>query len=149
MLTIRRVVCIVSLFWALGSGVSACRPAATPAERPQAAVGPAVVTQPPAPPGRPEIGFRSPTRLAEHFRKHGAEFEGFTQADYLRAAQQLRDAPVGGDVLEVVRPDGTISRFDRRSSAFLAFDPDGTIRTFFRPNDGEAYFRRQARRSQR
>jgi pyocin large subunit-like protein len=62
----------------------------------------------------------------------------------------LRDAPVGGDIVEVVRQsDGVISRFDRGSGAFLAADPDGTIRTFFKPNDGEAYFRRQARRSPR
>jgi hypothetical protein len=65
-------------------------------------------------------------------------------------AQALRDAPVGGDILEIVRGiDGVISRFDRRSGAFLAADPDGTIRTFFKPNDGEAYFRRQARRAPR
>ena len=27
-----------------------------------------------------------------------------------------------------------------------AYNPDGTIRTFFIPNDGERYFRRQSRR---
>lgn len=95
-------------------------------------------------PGR---GFRSPERLAEHFEKHGVEFPGASQADYLALAQKLRDAPVGGDVLETVRPaDGVISRFDRATGAFLAVDADGTIRTFFKPNDGESYFRRQANR---
>jgi pyocin large subunit-like protein len=39
-----------------------------------------------------------------------------------------------------------VSRFDRGSGGFVAFDADGIIRTYFRPNDGEAYFRRQARR---
>jgi pyocin large subunit-like protein len=85
-------------------------------------------------------------RLAEHFKKHGAEFEGFTEADYLRAAQVLRDRPVGGEVLELTRPDQTISRFDRATGAFVAFLRDGTVQTFFKPGDGEAYFRRQARR---
>lgn len=95
-------------------------------------------------------GFRSRDRLDEHFAKHGAEF-GVTSAQaYLALAQALRDAPAGGDVLEIVRPsDGVISRFDKRTGAFGAFDADGTIRTYFRPNDGEAYFRRQARRSPR
>ena len=92
------------------------------------------------------IGFRTPQRLDEHYAKHGAEFGAGTREDYLRQAQSLRDAPVGGAVLEVTRGDGAVSRFDRVSGAFLAFDPDGTIRTFFRPNDGEAYFRRQALR---
>jgi len=39
-----------------------------------------------------------------------------------------------------------VTRFDRTSGAFLAFNSDGVIRTFFKPNDGERYFRRQAER---
>ncbi len=97
---------------------------------------------------RPTIGFRTHRNLEEHFAKHGAEFGGETIEQYLAMAQALRDAPVGGDVEEIVRPsDGVVSRFDRKSGAFMAFDGDGTIRTFFRPNDGESYFRRQAKRS--
>lgn len=96
--------------------------------------------------GARAIGFRSPRRLEEHYAKHGSEFGDIAREEYLRRAQQLRDAPVGGDILELRRGDGTTSRFDRESGAFIAFDADGTIRTFFRPNDGEAYFRRQARR---
>ena len=68
-------------------------------------------------------------------------------AAYLRAAQTLRDAPAGANVLELRRNDGVVTRFDKASGAFLAVNGDGTIRTFFRPNDGEAYFRRQATRS--
>ena len=70
-----------------------------------------------------------------------------TKADYLRMAQLLRDAALGSTVLEIRRPGGTVSRFDRASGAFIAFDADGTIRTFFKPNAGEAYFRRQARQT--
>lgn len=92
------------------------------------------------------VGFRSPRRLDEHYAKHGSEFGQISRAEYLRRAQQLRDAPLGDEILELRRGDGTTSRFDRASGAFIAFDADGTIRTFFRPNDGEAYFRRQARR---
>ncbi len=33
-----------------------------------------------------------------------------------------------------------------RVKRVLAFDPDLTIRTYFKPNDGERYFRRQGRR---
>ena len=96
---------------------------------------------------RPNVGFRSRAQFNEHFQKHGAEFGRVTQREYLRAAQTLRDAPVGGPIEEVRRLDGTVSRFDRASGAFIAFNADGTIRTFFKPNDGEAYFRRQASRS--
>jgi pyocin large subunit-like protein len=100
----------------------------------------------PAAKTRAEIGFRSEQALAAHWRKHGAEFPGLTRADYLAAAERLRDAPATGSVLEATRADRVITRFDRASGAFLAFDPDGTIRTFFKPSDGEAYFRRQLRR---
>lgn len=95
---------------------------------------------------RPDVGFRSIQRLDEHFVKHGREFGSVSRDDYLRLAQSLRDRAAGGPVLELIRNDGTITRFDRGTGAFLAFARDGVIRTFFRPNDGEQYFQRQARR---
>lgn len=144
MLTIRRDVCIVSRFVVVGLLAMACRTAPPVSQAP----GAAAIAAAPAAPATPRIGFRTEALLDRHFAKHGAEFEGYGRADYLAAAQRLRDTVVGGDILEVKRPDGTSSRFDRGSGAFVAFDPDGTIRTFFRPNDGEAYFRRQARRRQ-
>lgn len=96
---------------------------------------------------RVNIGFRSRSQFNEHFAKHGPEFGQVTQEEYLREAQTLRDAPAGGNVEEIRRSDGTVSRYDRASGAFIAFNADGTIRTFFKPNNGEAYFRRQATRS--
>ena len=90
-----------------------------------------------------KIGFRTRRKFDEHFVKHGREFGSISQEEYLRQAQTLRDAPVGGDVLELSRGDGTISRFDRSTGIFVAFDNDLTIRTCFKPNDGERYFKRQ------
>jgi pyocin large subunit-like protein len=92
-------------------------------------------------------GFRSQAQFDEHFQKHGAEFGNVTQDQYLALAQQLRDAPVGGTILEYVREDGVISRFDKSRGSFGAYNSDRTIRTFFIPNDGERYFRRQAGRA--
>jgi hypothetical protein len=89
------------------------------------------------------VGFANRSRLEEHYRKHGGEFGSISQQDYLRQAQALRDASAGGQILESVRRDGVVTRFDRRSGAFIAFNANGVIRTFFRPNDGERYFRRQ------
>jgi hypothetical protein len=94
----------------------------------------------------PSVGFADARRLDEHFEKHGAEFGRITKQDYLRQAQLLRDTAVGGPVLETVRADGVATRFDRQTGAFLAFNPNGVIRTFFKPNDGERYYRRQAER---
>ena len=92
------------------------------------------------------VGFVDSRRLDEHFEKHGAEFGHITKQDYLRQAQLLRDAKVGGPVQETVRADRVTTRFDRETGAFIAFNPNGTIRTFFKPNDGERYYRRQAER---
>jgi pyocin large subunit-like protein len=104
------------------------------------------------PPSRVEhraVGFESHEKLVAHYRKHGAEFGGISQEEYLRLAQNLRDRPAGNGVLESVREDRVVTRFDRASGAFLAANPDLTIRTFFKPNDGEAYFVRQGRRGAR
>ena len=90
-----------------------------------------------------DIGFRTHERLVEHYRRHGREFGSITMEEYLRLAQMLRDRPAGGDVLEFVRRDRVTTRFDRASGAFIAFGSDRKIRTFFKPRDGEAYFRRQ------
>ena len=92
------------------------------------------------------VGFASRERWLEHYDKHGAEFGGISKEEYLRRAQALRDAAPGGSILEVVRQDRVITRFDRASGAFIAVNPDGIIRTFFRPNDGERYFHRQLER---
>jgi len=89
-------------------------------------------------------GFRSRQQLEEHFDKHGGEFGRITIEQYLQRAQALRDAPVGGSIVERIRPtDGVITRFDRKTGAFGAYNSDGTIRTFFKPDDGERYFNRQ------
>ena len=91
-------------------------------------------------------GFRTNRDLDQHYRKHGSEFGGISKADYLRFAQQLRDAPAGKDILEETRDDGVLTRFDKKQGWFGAYNRDRTIRTFFIPSAGESYFRRQAKR---
>jgi hypothetical protein len=118
------------------------------AAAPQAPLEPREPSAPrePSEPSEPRVGFHSSRQLTEHFEKHGGEFGSISRAEYLARAQRLRDAPLNANILEAVRRDGVTTRFDRSTGAFIAFDRDRTIRTFFRPNDGEAYFRRQARR---
>ena len=91
-------------------------------------------------------GFRTQRHLDDHYRKHGSEFGSVSKADYLRFAQQLRDAPASAHILEAKRNDGVVTRFDRKLGWFGAYNPDRTIRTFFIPAAGESYFRKQARR---
>jgi len=92
---------------------------------------------------RPDIGFASRQKLVDHYKKHGREFGAVTMEQYLRKAQELRDRPAGRAILESARPEGVVTRYDRETGDFLAFNRDGIIRTYFRPTDGEAYYRRQ------
>lgn len=96
---------------------------------------------------RTDIGFASRQKFSDHYQKHGSEFGSISKEDYLRQAQQLRDRSLDSSVLEIVRSDGVVTRFDKTTGAFLAFNADLVIRTYFKPNDGEAYFRRQGKRS--
>lgn len=89
-------------------------------------------------------GFRTQELFRDHYAKHGREFGNIPADEYLRRAQSLRDASLSATVLEIRRKDGVVSRFDKATGSFIAFNADGTIRTFFRPVDGENYFRRQA-----
>jgi pyocin large subunit-like protein len=116
-------------------------PTRTPGQQTSAAKGQADATA-----IRAEIGFATERKFLDHYEKHGAEFGSISREEYLRQAQILRDSPAGGDILEAVRADGVITRFDRKTGAFLAFNPDLIIRTYFKPNDGERYFRRQIKR---
>ena len=91
-------------------------------------------------------GFRSRKQFEEHYAKHGREFGNISPDEYLHRAQALRDAPVGGPILEAIKEGRIVTRFDRRTGAVGAYNPDRTIRTFFIPNNGERYFHRQATR---
>ncbi|MDX2029330.1 MAG: hypothetical protein SF339_01580 [Blastocatellia bacterium] len=140
--TIAALFCLLSL----GLFAGACR-ATNPTER----QAPASPTSPAA--GNParvavrsDIGFATRQKFLDHYGKHGHEFGAISREEYLRRAQELRDRPVSNDILESVRRDGVVTRFDKAGGAFLAFNADLTIRTYFKPNDGENYFRRQSRR---
>jgi hypothetical protein len=139
---LRKICCFLGFFLAfciyLISGLSLSQSVSSNHSSPASQISPS--------PLWPEIGFASKQRLNDHYQKHGKEFGAISREEYLRLAQELRDRPLEENILEAKRPDGVVSRFDRKGGAFLAFNRDGVIRTFFRPNDGEAYFWRQARR---
>jgi hypothetical protein len=84
-------------------------------------------------------------RLAEHFRKHAAEWAPpiSSEAAYLRQASDLLSFPPGGSILQKVRPNGDILRYNTATNEFASMASDGTIRTFFRPTDGINYWNRQ------
>ena len=138
----QNLVYVGCLCLALSAFLAACRPRVITSSAPVVTLEAQVVS-----PVHGEVGFRTRRNLEEHYEKHGREFDSLSPAEYLRAAQTLRAAVAGGDILEAKRSDGVTTRFDRKTGAFLAFNEDFTIRTFFKPNDGERYFKRQLKRS--
>jgi len=87
-------------------------------------------------------GFRTLHLLEEHYAKYGPDFGKISQDQYLKLAQQLRDSRPGKNVLEARMPGGG-AKFDKRYGWFVAYNADGTIRTFFIPKEGIRYFARQ------
>ena len=86
--------------------------------------------------------FASEARFLGHFAKHGAEFPGLDAPGYLARARELlsTDSP---SVLEKVRDNGDVLRFDTATGDFAVGTADGAIRTLFKPDAGRAYFDRQ------
>ena len=93
---------------------------------------------------RTVCGFK-PGELSKHFGKHAAKWFPpiSSEAEYLRRASNLLSSPSGGSILEKVRPNGDILRYNTATNEFAAMASSGTIRTFFRPKNGINYWNMQ------
>ncbi|MBP2478603.1 RHS repeat-associated protein [Crossiella equi] len=81
--------------------------------------------------------------LDEHFNKHGDEMGFDTVAEYKYAAQDLMCLCDGRRPGVLMKKDGEVHRFfDPGSGEFGATGPRGII-TYFKPENGMDYFRRQ------
>lgn len=92
--------------------------------------------------GLPATGrrFQSEELLQTHFAKHQAEYGTISIPEYLRRAGELADAGVSEDVVQLQRSDGSVSKYRFSTNDFVVVNADGTIRTFFKPVDKEAYW---------
>lgn len=76
----------------------------------------------------------TPKTLADHFRRHGADFGSTTadkyvqQASYFFQRSQLENLPTKVD------PKGVIRVYDPKTNTFGSFDPDGTAKTLYKPD---------------
>lgn len=79
--------------------------------------------------------------IAWHLEKHKAEFDGWTEVQYLQRARELLTRPLEiGELEEIKRSDGSVSRYCYSTNEFIATTSDGNIRTFFKPKDREVYW---------
>lgn len=87
------------------------------------------------------IMFRSEELWKEHYEKHGKQM-GFESAeDYLAAANAVIQNPNALHKKE--KEDGDDLYYVKSTKDFVVVSTDGYLRTFFRPEDGIAYYNRQ------
>jgi pyocin large subunit-like protein len=79
-----------------------------------------------------KAGDFSSGQLEAHFLKHGAQFGGITQEQYLEGARALLDADAEGDVLEKIRRNGDVEHFRVSTGEFAVMTRRGRIRTYFK-----------------
>jgi filamentous hemagglutinin len=75
-------------------------------------------------------------KRSDHWYDHHEEFpEIADEIEYERCAAEFLNAPLSPTMVEGVRRcDGDTIRYDRATQNFAVMQPDGTIRTFFRPS---------------
>lgn len=88
-----------------------------------------------------EYTFKSASLLQEHFGKHGEEF-GYTSTDqYVSGANTVIHSP---DALHKTESkDGDAVYYLQKTNEFVVLSTEGFIRTYFKPDDGIAYYNKQ------
>lgn len=88
-----------------------------------------------------QYSFRKAAYLQEHFEKHGTEFGYATADEYLVGANRVVASPEALHKLEA--EDGDDVYYLESTNEFVIVSTDGYLRTYFKPDDGKAYFDRQ------
>ena len=85
--------------------------------------------------------FRDWSRLEEHYKKHG-EAMGYTSAEeYLAGANRV--VKNSKSLHKKEKEDGDDVYFLEETGELVVVSTDGYIRTYFKPEDGIAYYNRQ------
>lgn len=89
----------------------------------------------------PQYRFRNSEFLTEHYEKHGKEMGFSSKEEYQAAASAV---VTNADALHKIEAeDNDDVYYLEASNEFVIVSTDGFIRTYFKPNDGIAYFNRQ------
>ena len=80
------------------------------------------------------VGWADRRTLAKHLQKHADDVGAKSEADYVRAAQELLARALRDGLPMKVASDGTIRVFDPTTELFASYRSDGRARTIFRPD---------------
>lgn len=89
----------------------------------------------------PQYRFRNEDLLNEHYQKHGVEMGFASKEEYQAAASAVVTNENSLHKLEA--EDGDDVYYLEANNEFVIVSTDGFIRTYFKPNDGIAYYNRQ------
>ena len=91
--------------------------------------------------------FVSEQLLQKHYDKHLHEFGDISQEGYLEKANALVDASLSEDVVQLIRSDGSVSKYCYSTNEFVVVTADGNIRTYFKPETKGAYWDEEIERN--
>ena len=77
--------------------------------------------------------FADEAKLIDHFMRHGADFGAKSAAAYAKQADSFLTGSVSKDVLQKVRANGDVVRFNQSTNEFGVLSSNGSIKTYFKP----------------
>ena len=97
--------------------------------------------------GKIEVRFETPEKMQKHYDKHIDKYGNISISEYIALANELVNAKDTDDIERIVRSDESTAIYCFSTNDFLVITKDGYIRTFFKPDDGEAYWREEHERN--
>ena len=97
--------------------------------------------------GKIEVRFETPEKMQKHYDKHIDKYGNISISEYIALANELVNAKDTYDIERIVRSDESTAIYRFSTNDFLVITKDGYIRTFFKPDDGEAYWREEHERN--
>ena len=91
--------------------------------------------------------FASEQIFQKHYNKHVKEFGKISAQEYLERANIFVDVPLSDDVVQLVRSDGSISKYCFSTNEFVVVTTDGNIRTYFKSETKRAYWDEELKRN--
>ena len=97
--------------------------------------------------GKIEVRFETPEKMQKHYDKHIDKYGNISISEYIALANELVNAKDTDDIERIVRSDESTAIYRFSTNDFLVITKDEYIRTFFKPDDGEAYWREEHERN--
>lgn len=86
----------------------------------------------------PCTGFASPEKLKDHATRHGLEEMGIqSEEEYQQKGIDFLKKPCGGDVVGYARSDGSIVRFNTKTTEYASGFPGGVLKTYMKAKCGK------------